>query len=161
MELRLHNKVSAGNVHDRDVVGEGDDKSDNKEKKFLWFSKFKIIFRIFLAVTHQRARRRCTDTKAPNRAAKCHFIIDAAAYFCVFVSACVCVSFFVCLFLNLAEWMCYSRLPASADLSWNRVLLGDGGHVVKWVTHFFSYVVLRGQPMCWLCAGNTDENYSS
>lgn len=53
----------------------------------------------------------------------------------------VCVPFFVCLFLNLAEWMCYFHFPASVGLSWNRVIAGDGGLMVEWVNLFFSDVV--------------------
>lgn len=51
----------------------------------------------------------------------------------------------VCLSMCVCEWICYSRLPALRVLSRNRVIAGDGGRMVEWVTHFLCYAVLRGQ----------------
>lgn len=80
---------------------------------FHWNSYLKCLFS---RSSHTGARHMCTGTKSPTRAVEYHFIIDAAAFFCVFVDVCVCMWVYVCVFVllfpNLAEWMCYSRLAS-------------------------------------------------
>lgn len=57
--------------------------------------------------------------------------------------------------------MCYSRLPALADLSWNSVIAGDGGHMVEWVTNFVVQCCIeRKEEKCFCYFGNAEENTS-